>query len=148
MEVRCDYRTIMRFQMISDLWICLIIYAVLNGGVSIAECIALKVEWLANWTGCRKTKQWPNLRWNPDISPGTGEKPQRISCNNESVVGLNPRPPKHKEGVLSAWLWHAVQRLMDEWENTVPLYVNCFQSIIKTLFYYYQLDTQISCSFT
>ena len=47
----------MHFQMISDLRIRLIIYAVLNGGVSITECIALKVEWLANWTGCRRKKQ-------------------------------------------------------------------------------------------
>jgi hypothetical protein len=43
--------------MITDLWIRLIIYAVFNGGVNNAECVALKIEWLANWTGCRRKKQ-------------------------------------------------------------------------------------------
>jgi len=62
MEVRCDDRTIMHFQMIIDLWICLIIYATFNDSVNNAECVAFKVEWLADGTGCRRKKQWPNLR--------------------------------------------------------------------------------------
>lgn len=45
------------------IYACLIIYAIFNGAVNNAECVALKVEWLANWTGSRRKKQSPNLRY-------------------------------------------------------------------------------------